>query len=883
MNTLSWKRVREIFESALELPDAERPEYVETACQQDATLRSEVDRLLAHHRDDDFLTTPEPSARAALLTRPFEGLAQGSDFAGFEILGVLGTGGMGCVYEARQPSPRRRVALKVLRVGSVSRQAAARFHWEAELLGRLRHPGIAQVFATGVEPEGGGGDVPWFALELVDGALPITQAVVERGLDRSAALELFALTCDAVQHGHQHGVIHRDLKPANILVGSDGRVKVIDFGVAGVTERDEGISRLTQAGDLLGTLGTMSPEQLGGDSTEVDARADVYALGAILHELLCQAPLHDLGGCSITEIAQRVRTVAPLRPSQRRPGVPEELDWIVARAVEREPERRYAAVSELAAEVRRYLAREPVLAGPPSATYRVRTFVRRHKVGVSAGAAVLLTLLVGIFTTTRWMIVAEENERRAAAETIRAESETIRAESEAALAQAVTDFVIGLIRSPDPALDGNEVRVVDVLARADEQLALSLVEHPEIAATLHGTLGKLHYNLGLLDGAEQHLSAALELGATADSADRGEYLTARAALGAVRREAGDLAGAEAELLAVHAERRALHGDDHGDTAASLSALALLRHAQGQLVEAEQLYKDSLQVMRRHLGTAHEYVLRTEANLAGLYLASDQRGEAEQLFTDTLPRMREHLGPRHPATVTIMANLASLYVATRRFELAVPLLDEVMSIHRETLPVGHPSLLADLSNLSVLRLQLGQFDEAIALCSEVIDVRGAEHPRAADVILMRCNRIHMSHGAGDGAAVAREVDALLALDLAQSLDNVVPLSYVENLSRDLAQWGDYGRGLQLVQTSLAGRMRLAPNDPGGLFGAWRACAIVVALAGDDPSPVFEQLWALSDQLPAERQAGLEDEVALALSAFGSPQAAEQWRAFYAAGR
>ncbi|GJM23286.1 MAG: hypothetical protein DHS20C15_32010 [Planctomycetota bacterium] len=907
----NWEHVRELFESALDVEPAARTALLDRRCSGDVELRREVERLLELHRDDEFLHAPEASARRDLLSAPLARLDVGSDFAGFEILGLLGSGGMGAVYEARQREPSRRVALKVLRDAAPSEQAVARFRWEAELLARLRHPGIAQVYAAGVEREGGaglgggvelgggaelGGGVPWFALELVEGALPITEFVRAGGVDRDAALALFCAACDAVQHGHNHGVIHRDLKPANVLVDDEARVKLIDFGVAQLAN-DDGLTRLTRAGDLVGTFGTMSPEQLEGASDQVDARADVYALGAVLHELLCGAPLHDLRGCSLTEIARRVRHERPSRPSEVRPGVSEELDWIVTRAVEHDPARRYASASELAADVRRFRAREPVLAGPVSSAYLLRSFVRRHRAGVVATTAVLLALLGGLVSTTVWMWRAEESAQAARAQAelaeeqrllaaqqslraeeqrVIAESERARAERESASSRAVADFVVGLIRSPDPALDGKEVRVVDVLARADEQLERSLVDQPGIAATLHATLGRLHYNLGLLDEAEAQLATALALTPLDDAAQRNEHLAARASLGVVRRDAGDLIGAEADLLAVLAARRTQLGADHEDTASTLAELAGLRRAQGRMGEAGELYVAALSVLRDRLGPDHERVLRVEANLAALDLARRRHVEAAERLTEVVPRMREHLGRRHPATLTALANLASLRVFTGQLDEGARLLDEVMRGHREILPAGHPSLLADLSNLSVLRLQLGEFDEAVRLCSEVIATRSADAPLAPDVILMRCNLTHMLHAAGNETRLDQELEALLALDLANTLEQPGALAYVENTSRDVALWGRGEQALALTQAGIDGRARLAPDDLEGRFAARRAHLLARAILGDDVDAELDTLCEIRAQLPTSQHAGLDDALLASFAKDGLTHAALSWR-------
>ncbi len=895
MTDNQWTRVRAIFESIRELPSDQREAELNAACGHDGALREEVDRLLALDVADDFLEAPDAAARHAAFTHSITGWRAGTTFAGLKILGTLGSGGMGTVYEAEQAKPHRRVALKVLRPGTVTPQTTARFRWEAELLGRLRHRGISQIYAAGVETDASGQNVPWFALELIEGADPITTAVVAHNFDRRTTLELFAEVCDAIQHGHQHGVIHRDLKPANILVDADGHAKVIDFGVARAVTNDEDRTRLTQAGELLGTLRTMSPEQLDGDPERVDARTDVYALGAVLHELLCGAPLHDLEGASLTEIARRIRETRPRRPSQLRPDISEDLDWIVAKAVAHDPERRYASASELAADVRRFLAREPVAAGPPGAGYRIRSFVRRHRFGVFATTAVALTLLVGLVSTTVWMFVAEENERRADSERVeaelqrtraeaerleaevqrtRAEEERARAEAESALAKAVTDFVVELVRSPDPALDGNDVRVVDVLARADEQLGISLADQPQLSASLHSVLGRLHYNLGLHAGAERHFTLALSL------ADGKEKLSALAARGAVHREAKRYEDAAADLEAVLEQRLTLLGEDHTDTAMAWAELALLHHARGETRPAEALYRKAIEVVRRRLPDDDELVLRIRSNLAALYQSMARWEDSHALLLETVPLLQARLGSRHPATLTALANLASVCVALGDYDRSAALMDEVITARRATLPADHPAVLGDLSNLAVLRLKTGDTASAARLTREVIVARSLTSPRAPETVLARCNLIHMLYMASDADGVRRECQALLELELDQHLDHVAPFAYHENSARFVAYWGLHDEAEALVRMGIAGRLRLAPNDTEGMVQAQRCLAVVLCVRQADTTEAFAELERLIEALPADEQRAAIETTTADLREFGEDDDADRWAAAHA---
>jgi len=358
---------------------------------------------------------------------------------------------MSAVFQATQENPHRVVALKTMRLGLASDEARRRFRYESEVLGRLRHPAIAQVYQAGTWRDPLTGEaLPFFAMELVDGALPLTTYVRERGLSLERALELFIEVCDAVSHGHQLGVIHRDLKPQNVLVDAAGRPKVIDFGIARATQTDKGAAAtlLTEAGQVLGTLQYMAPEQLDALPDEIDTRVDVYALGVMLYELLAGRPPHDPHGQPITAFARHVKQHRPPLPSSLEQGFAlgahaRDLDWITSAAIAPEKHERYRAVSELAADLRRFLCSEAVSVGPPSTIYHVRKFVRRNKALVAGAAGVFVVLIAGIVGTTWQMLRAEASAEDARIQTTRAEKSADEAQLQANRAERISDFTQG--------------------------------------------------------------------------------------------------------------------------------------------------------------------------------------------------------------------------------------------------------------------------------------------------------------------------------------------------------------------------------------------------------------------------------------------------------
>ncbi len=299
----------------------------------------------------------------------------------YRILRRHGEGGMGIVYEAEQDNPRRTVALKVIRSELVSPELVKRFKNEAQILARLQHPGIAQVYEAGMSEDGR----PFFAMELIRG-MPLDEYARSRGLDQPARLELLAKVCDAVQHAHDKAVVHRDLKPGNILVEESGQPKVLDFGVAHVTAADVlATSSQTRTGQLLGTLNYMSPEQLSAHPSGLDGRSDVYTLGVILFELLANRLPYHLDQLPVHEVARVIEQEEPSRLGSIDKVYRGDVEIIVAKALEKDKTRRYASAGDLASDIRRFLRGEPILARPASALYQIRKFTRRHRALVAGG------------------------------------------------------------------------------------------------------------------------------------------------------------------------------------------------------------------------------------------------------------------------------------------------------------------------------------------------------------------------------------------------------------------------------------------------------------------------------------------------------------------
>ncbi len=499
------KRIKEVFFAAADLDGSERKTFLDQACGQDDELRGEVESLLAHDHDDEDafgeseLGIGRELLGEALATGAESGTGAPSKVGRYRVLRKIGAGGMGTVYEAQQDQPHRRVALKMIRRGAMSRGLMRRFRQEAELLGRLQHPGIAQIYEAGAI-ETDSGRQPYFAMEYVDGE-ELRRYAERHGLGTRERLELVARVCDAVHHAHQKGIVHRDLKPDNVLVveepaatsvGGDtrfaqlGQPKVLDFGVARATDSDIQVTTVqTDVGQLIGTVPYMSPEQVAGDSREVDTRTDIYALGVLMYELLSGRLPFDLRHKPVPEAARIIREDEPTRLSSIRTIFRGDIDTIATKALEKDPQRRYQSAAAMAADIRRYLANEPITARPPSTFYQLGKFARRNR-GLVAGLVLsLLILVAGIVSSLTFAVraarerrLAAENERRAVLSEAGARGLAYRANLTAAEAVGDTDPILALqqLESAPPEYRGWEWRHLS--ARLDARIASYQAERP---------------------------------------------------------------------------------------------------------------------------------------------------------------------------------------------------------------------------------------------------------------------------------------------------------------------------------------------------------------------------------------------------------------------
>jgi eukaryotic-like serine/threonine-protein kinase len=670
----------------------------------------------------------------------------------YRILDLLGEGGMGTVYRAEQQNPQRIVALKVIRIGVAGAEQLRRFEQEAKLLGRLQHPGIAQIYEAGTARSEYGAQ-PYFAMEYIQG-LPLSQYANRYRLDMRARLELMVRICDAVNHAHQRGIIHRDLKPVNILVDESGQPKILDFGVARVTDSDTQATRQTDMGQLIGTLAYMSPEQVLADPLELDTRSDVYALGVILYELLAGKAPYNTERKALHEVVQVIREEDPTPLSSINRRYRGDVETIVAKALEKDKGRRYASAAELGADIRRYLTDEPIVARPPTASYQLKKFARRNQAFVAGTAAVFLVLVAGIIVSSREAVVARRAQQLAA--------------KEAASANAVVDFLrndlLGQASARNQASFGakldRDIKVRTALDRAAARIEGKFDKQPEVEAAIRDAMGKTYEDLGDYAESQKQLQRALVLERQVWGTENPKTLNTLNHLGRTLWHQGKFQEAQALLgPALPIEQRVL-GPAHLDTLYCMINLGNVNRSQGHDELAEPFYRQALETGRRAWGLEQPETLTAMNDLANVYWSQGNYAQAEALYTEAMQTQRRVLGPEHPDTLLSMGNLADTYSMQGKYAQAEPLFTQTIEISRRVLGPEHTRTLEFLSDFSTMYQRQGQYAQAETYAAQVLAAyqRAGSSEDPADVQFAMCELalIYVSEGKfAEGERLARQ--------------------------------------------------------------------------------------------------------------------------------
>lgn len=740
MTSERHSRISDLFLAACELDASERDAFLNHECAGDDELRVAVDSLL--ERDAQPAAVDRPLIDTIMRHDLESGSAQRwipQQIGQYEILDQLGRGGMGVVFRARQGHPPRTVALKMIHQANFSPRVIRRFEFEAEVLARLKHPGIAQIFDAGTA-EGPFGPQPYFAMELVDG-VPLTDHMRDAGLDIRARLALLADVCDAVHHAHQQGVIHRDLKPANILVEKSGLPKILDFGVARVSDQDLTVTAEGGVAQVLGTLPYMSPEQIRGSRDDVDIRSDVYSLGVIAYEILSGRLPYDLRSTNIAEAARIVHDESVPPVGAVVPACRGDVETIVQKALAKEKEQRYTSAADLAADIRHYLQNEPIIARPATTLYHFRKLVSRHRLPFALAASLFVVAIAfGAWMSLLYSRAERERVRAAEAEVLksqeaeRANQAGERARREAALAQRVQGFLIDLFETndPDEALAAT-ITVREVLDRGAERVAGELAQEPTVQLEMMDVIGQVYLKLSLYERAKQLASQSLEIRRRMFGASHAEVAKSLEWLAqAVKSESDYERATELASEAVDISVNRLP-DDHPATARRLVLLGELQTTTGHLDASEKSLTTALDMQRRLFGTEHEDLVETLNQFMYLRLAQDRLDEAVEIGRELLRVCSKVHGDRHTATAGAKATLGDMLRRVGALDEAEVVTREGLRTFRDLLEPNHPHIAATANNLALVLKDKKQYEEAKRLMNEALEVRRSRYgPRHAHV-------------------------------------------------------------------------------------------------------------------------------------------------------
>ena len=753
------ERAGEIFLSATELEGEAREAYLVEACAGDSALLAEVRDLLQFddrsHYLDRSLSLSQPTLDVVWEQAE---AAHPTSIGSFEILGVLGEGGMGTVYRARQAQPAREVALKVMRAGFGSTALQQRFELEAHVLGLLQDPGIAQVYEAGTA-DGGSGPQPYFAMELVDGR-PLTTYGQERDLSTRDKLRLLQQVCEAVHHAHQRGIIHRDLKPDNVLVTAQGQPKVLDFGIARAAHPELSTTVLqTETGQIMGTLPYMSPEQLSGQNDLVDIRTDVYALGVMGYEWLAGRLPLDLKDKPLAKAAKIVADEVPAALGTVHKSFRGDIETIFGKALAKEKERRYDSAAALAQDIARHLASEPILARPPSLRYQLSSFTKRNRVLVAGASSTFLAVVIGM-AVALWMYFETDRARKTAVKEQKNSQDVVR---------FFTHDVLAAVKPENTA--NKEITMREVFEAAAANLDERYPDQPEVEIAIRGAVGSTFSALGKFDLAQEQYERALQI----------------------------------------VER--VHPDDHPDRPLTLNNLGLTELRRGQYAKALPYLEQAWELGDKNLRPDNSERGTILSNLAQVYGGLGQCEKSAKFYRKALAVKREHYGPKHFETTRVMGGLAMTHLQLGDPQSARPLMEEVLAINIETLGLEHPDVLIDHNNLGNLLLDLDEPEAARDLLEPAVQRAREVYDEGHPSLVYLLGALAGAYGdlGRDDLAVEYRQEALAISRAVNGPESANTLTVMNNLARNLRATGKVAEAQEMLAFVWEARKRTLGED------------------------------------------------------------------------